>query len=219
MGSSSTVEAVLDRLRSFGTATLHEVMGRKNALDSSIRPLWWPVNMSGLAFTVACPPDDNLAVHRALAIAGSNDVLVVTMSGYSEAGFWGDVATTAAQARGIRGLVTDGGVRDSRSIREMRFPVFSRAVSIKGTTKDAYGLINEPIACGGIIIHPGDYVVGDDDGVVIVEASQAEQVIEAARQREEKEEVFRRELRDGKTTLELLGLRAVVERLERTEGR
>jgi 4-hydroxy-4-methyl-2-oxoglutarate aldolase len=189
-------------------------MGRRGALDAGLRPLWQGIRLCGTAFTLRARVGDNLTLHQAIYAAQAGDVLVADAGGYTEAGMWGDVTTTAAMARGIEGLVIDGAVRDVESIRQMRFPIFSRGVSMKGTTKKSLGEIGVPIALGGVTVNPGDLVLGDEDGVVVVPKEIAAEVLEAARRKEAYEEGLRQQLRAGKTTLELLGFDEVIRRLE-----
>src|SRR5690606_18793986 len=151
-------------------ATVHEAQGQKGALSSAIKPLDPAMRLAGPALTVNCRPDDNLAIHYALTIARPGDVIVVDAKGFVEAGAWGDVMTLMARKKGVAGLVIDGSVRDANAIVEMGFPVFSRGISIKGTAKNQPGAVDVPIVCGGVGINPGDVVLGDRDGLVVIEA-------------------------------------------------
>jgi 4-hydroxy-4-methyl-2-oxoglutarate aldolase len=195
----------------FDTATVHEASGGRGALSSRIKPIDPLSQLCGPAVTVACRPGDNLILHQAIYAANPGDVLVVTVGGYEEAGPWGEVMTVAAQARGIAGLIIDGSVRDSRSIIELKFPVFSKSLCIKGTTKDSLGLINHPLIIGGITVHPGDLVLGDADGVVVVARQEIEKVLSACQLRAAKEEKIIAELKNGKSTLELYGLDRILQ--------
>jgi 4-hydroxy-4-methyl-2-oxoglutarate aldolase len=185
-------------------ATVHEACGQQGMLPSAIRPIKPGLTVSGPAYTVACAPRDNLALHRALATAPAGSVLVCHTAGWPDAGYFGDVMTTAAMARGLTGLVIDGCVRDWA---EIDFPVFSRGLCVGGTTKDP--LLPSAVGCrlriGTVDIDPGDLVIGDDDGVVIVPAVRVDEVTAAAHAREAKEEDLRRRLRAGATTMELFG--------------
>jgi len=218
IGNTAAAKAVdpgiLQGFRAVSTASVHEVMGRRGALDAGLRPLWQGIRMCGTAFTLRARVGDNLTLHQAIYAAQAGDVLVADAGGYTEAGMWGDVTTTAAMARGIEGLVIDGAVRDVESIRQLRFPIFSRGVSMKGTTKKSLGEIGVPIAFGGVTVNPGDLILGDEDGVVVVPKKIAAEVLEAARRKEAHEEELRQQLRAGKTTLELLGFDEVIRRLE-----
>ncbi len=193
-------------LGAFGTATLHEAHGKKGAMPFYMKPLYPGMKVCGPALTVAVSPGDNLMIHYAMTLAQPGDVLVVDAKGFTEAGPWGDIMTTAAMVRGIAGLVIDGCVRDAETIREMGFAVFARGTSMKGTTKTLPGDVNVPITCASVPVYPGDIVVGDDDGVVVIPATAATTVLEQARTREANEDEKRRELKAGKTTVELLGV-------------
>jgi 4-hydroxy-4-methyl-2-oxoglutarate aldolase len=169
--------------------------------------------LSGRALTVDAAPADNLVIRFALLKARPGDVLMIDVKGFVEAGPWGDILTEAAMARGIAGLVIDGAVRDAASIAEMKFPVFCRALSIKGTGKNQPGPIGEPISLGGVVIRTGDVIIGDRDGIVVVPAGDAKTVLQKARERAAKEENFRQGIRAGRTTVELLGLESSGPRL------
>lgn len=203
----------LEQLKRFGAATVHEAQGQKGALSSAIKPLDPAMRLAGPALTVDCRPDDNLAIHYALTIARPGDVIVVDAKGFVEAGAWGDVMTLMARKKGVAGLVIDGSVRDAGAIVGMGFPVFSRGISIKGTAKNQPGGVDVPITCGGVRINPGDVVLGDRDGVVVIEADFVPQAISLSRQREEKENAFRRAIEEGRPLAELIGLPQVFERL------
>lgn len=195
----------LDLFAEAGAATVHEAQGRRGAMDSAITPLSPAVRMCGRAYPVDAAPADNLAVQIALTRAAPGDVLVVDAKGYVEAGAWGDILALAAQVRGLAGLVIDGSVRDSQEIVAMGFPVFSRGVCIKGTTKLNAGRQAEPVTCGGVVVRAGDVVVGDADGVVVVPADDVERVAEAVVARLRKEETYRERLRAGENLLDVLG--------------
>jgi 4-hydroxy-4-methyl-2-oxoglutarate aldolase len=203
--------ALIRELSGYDSATVHEAYGGKGALDSALKPLDIRMKVCGPAITVAARPGDNLILHKAIYVAAKGDVLVVSAGGYVEAGPWGEIMTLAAQERGIAGLIIDGSVRDSNPIRELRFPVFSKGVCIKGTTKETPGAVNAPIQIGGISIQPGDAVLGDADGVVVVAARDLPEVLEKCRLRKEKEEKIRGELKKGKTTLELYGFDKILQ--------
>jgi len=200
-------------LRELGAATVHEAQGGRGALCSAIKPIDPRSRLAGRALTVDAAPADNLILHHAVLKAHPGDVLVVDAKGFLEAGPWGDILTEAAIARGIAGLVIDGAVRDAAAIEEMGFPVFCRGLSIKGTGKNQPGRVGQPIVVGGAMIRTGDVVLGDRDGVVVVPAEEAETVLESARRRAAKEENFRKAIREGRSTVELLGLEAAIQRL------
>jgi 4-hydroxy-4-methyl-2-oxoglutarate aldolase len=210
--------SVSELLRELGSATLHEAQSQTGALASAIKPLDPMRRLAGPAMTVDAKPGDNLVIHHALAFARPGDVLVVDAKGYTEAGPWGDILTLAAQKIGIVGLIIDGAVRDSDSILAMGFPVFSRGLSICATQKNQPGQVNVPIICGGVAISPGDWIMGDRDGVVVIPRRNVLAVIAAAQEREAAETVLREGIEAGKSTIELLGLETSLRRVG-LEGR
>ena len=191
---------------SVASATAHEAMERRGALDSSIKPVRRGMKVLVPAFTCVCPPGDNLTLHAALKMAKAGDVIVCASAGFTEQGLFGDVMASCAMGKGIAGLVVDGGVRDGATIAEIGFPVFARALSIKGSVKETLGALNKPIVAGGMLVEPGDLVIGDDDGVCIVPKAEIAAIAAASKTREEKEARFRRELLQGKTTWDMLNL-------------
>lgn len=203
---------LVEAIREFPTATVCEAYGGKGALFHFIKAIQRGMKLCGPAIPVAVRPGDNVIVHKAIYVAQPGDVLVINTSSFLEAGFWGGIMTEAAQQRQIAGLVTDGAVRDTDEIIQMGFPVFCQGISIKGTTKTCLGTINQPIQFAGVIIQPGDLIIGDSDGVVVVAREDVAGVIETANRREEKEKTISSQLRQGKSTLELYGFSAVLER-------
>jgi len=201
---------VLAQFREIAPATAHEALGKTGAMMSDIKPIYSGMKVCGPAITVRCHPGDNLMLHKAVAIAEPGDVLVACV-GCTEAGYWGEVITVAAQARGIAGLVLDGSVRDGVAIKKRGFPVFSRGLCMKGTVKETIEWINHPISCGDVLVNPGDIILGDDDGIVVIPKERAEEILKKSQEREKKEEKMMRELVAGKLTLELLGLDKVLE--------
>jgi 4-hydroxy-4-methyl-2-oxoglutarate aldolase len=199
-------ETIAKRFVGFDPATLYEAAGRRGMVDPTIRPAWAGAHVCGVASTVECPPGDNLMLHHAVAAAKPGIVIVATMGGYLLAGAWGEILTVAAQAKGVVGLVADGAVRDIAAISEREFPVFSRALAIGSCTKERFGSLDVPIQFGGVTVRPGDIVVGDVDGLVIVPQERAEEVLAAASARRMREAEIMEELRKGKTTIELLRL-------------
>ncbi|MDF2682174.1 MAG: Dimethylmenaquinone methyltransferase [Brevibacillus sp.] len=189
----------------FSAATLLEAAGKKGALPSGIKPLSPFMKICGPAVTVSSPPQDNIMLHEAIIAAQSGDVLVVEVSSVYEAGYWGDIMTHAAIYKGLQGLVIDGCARDGEDIRQMGFPVFSRGLCIQGTGKKGGGTINHPVVIGDVTIQPGDLVVGDGDGVVVIAKKEIEDVLQRAQQREDEEERVRKLLSQGKTTMEIYG--------------
>jgi 4-hydroxy-4-methyl-2-oxoglutarate aldolase len=206
--------ATLHALRQLGAATIYEAQGAKGALDSGIKPIAPGMRLAGPALTVDTRPADNLMLHYAMLKARPGDVLVVDAKGFLEAGVWGDVFTEQAQRIGLAGLVIHGAVRDAAAMTEAGFPVFSRGLSIKGTGKHQPGRLNVTVTIGDVGIDPGDIIVGDQDGVVVVQRHEVDAVLLKSRQREEKEAQFRQRIRDGATTVDLLGLEETLRRLE-----
>jgi len=202
---------LIEELSRFDSATVHEASGGRGALESSIKPVDPKSRLCGPALTVAGRPGDNLIIHKAIYAAEKGDVLVVSVGGFTEAGPWGEIMTLAARVRGIAGLVIDGSIRDSMAIRELGFPAFSKGLSIKGTTKDSLGYINHPIIIGGVTVHPGDAILGDADGVVVVARTDLTEVLEKSKLRKEKEEKIKKELQMGKSTLELYGFDKILQ--------
>lgn len=194
------------RLAKLGAATVYEAHGETGALDTAIKPLDPRMTVAGRAVTVRLEPADNWFIHAALLEAGEGDVLVVDVGGFVQAGPWGDVLTYAAQQRGLAGLVIDGAVRDSQGIIAAGFPVFSRGICIRRTTKVQRGDINVPVRVGGIEVRPGDIMVGDADGLVRIAADEGEAALREAEAREAKENWQREQLRNGAFTIDLLGL-------------
>ena len=196
--------ATAEELQRMGSATL----GESGALTSPprLRPVWPGARLAAPAFPVRCTPGDNLALHVAVASAPAGSALVVDVGEVAERGYWGEVLTTGAQARGLAGLVIDGGVRDVAALRSHGFPVFSSLVALPGATKQARGSVGAPIRFAGLPVALGDWVVGDVDGVVIVPGGELESVIAAARARTAKEAGYFEALGAGATTVELLGL-------------
>jgi 4-hydroxy-4-methyl-2-oxoglutarate aldolase len=209
------LETLLEELAAFDTATLYEAAGQTGMVDPAIRPVWKGARLCGPALTVRCPAGDNLALHHAVTIAAPGDVLVASADGYLLAGAWGEVLTVAAQARGIAGLAIDGAIRDSEAIAQRAFPVFSRGLAIGACTKEKYGELNIPLLFGGVKVRPGDIVVGDADGIVILDRDRLEATLECARQRRAREQKLMAQLQSGKSTLELLDL----PRLPSSDGR
>ncbi len=195
-----------------GAATIHECVGKEtgNAMDAGIKPIGPGMKVSGPAITVECFPNDNSTLHIAMTMCQPGDVLVVDAHGV-ESGMLGSQMAFQCVHRGIGGLIIDGGVRDIEELREMGFACFSRHVSPQGTAKNTLGSINVPVQCGGVIVNPGDVVVADDDGVVIVPRQMAREVLQKSRARDEKEKADRELYNKGKTSAELLGLQRLLD--------
>lgn len=202
---------LVDRLSKYSSATIHEAQGRLGALSSTIKPVDHTMSLCGPAFTVRCAPRDNLMLQVAIAHARPGDVIVVSAGEYAEAGSFGDVLANACQAKGLAGLVTDTGVRDTRELRELGFPVFSHSVSIKGTVKETVGPMAEPVLVGGELIRPGDVVRGDADGVVVVRREDLAHAVRRSQEREDAEAGYIAAYHAGKSVIEVSNLAAVLE--------
>ncbi len=202
-GSDAEVAAALGAL---GSATLGESGGR--AAHRRLRPAWTGATLAAPAYPVGCTPGDNLAVHVGVTKAPRGSVLVVDVGQVADRGYWGEVLTTAAESVGLAGLVLDGGVRDVAALEAHGFPVFSATIALTGATKDKPGTVGAPVRVGGVLVSAGDWVVADVDGVTFLPGAELESVLAAGRAREAKEAVFFEALRDGRTTVELLGLDA-----------
>ncbi|HEX9545952.1 MAG TPA: hypothetical protein VF942_01375 [Acidimicrobiales bacterium] len=193
-----------DRLMALGAATLGESGGE--AMDPRIKAVWAGATVAGPAFAVVCGEADNLAIHVAVADAPSGSVLVADASRPPERGYWGEVLTTGAEARGLAGLVIDGGVRDVTAIEAHQFPIFSSTIALRGAVKVTGGSVGGSTNVGGVNVRTGDWVVGDADGVVVIRADRLEEVVAAGEARAAKELGLFKALREGATTIELLGL-------------
>jgi 4-hydroxy-4-methyl-2-oxoglutarate aldolase len=198
---------LVEAARSFGTATLHEAGGKIGALPPQIKPMAPSFRICGPAFTVQGPPGDNLRLHRALAAARPGDVIVASVGGVHEYGYWGEIMSTAGKASNLGGLVIDGCVRDGTLLEGVGFPVFARGLCIRGTGKDfeARAWLGAPLLIGDTTIEPGDLVCGDTDGVCVVPRARAAEVIQKSLDREAKEAKVMDQLRAGATTLDLYG--------------
>jgi 4-hydroxy-4-methyl-2-oxoglutarate aldolase len=203
----------VDRLQQFGVATIHEAIGRVGLLDPRLRPIQTGVRVAGTAVTVECWPGDNLMIHAAVEQCRPGDLLVVTTTSESTDGVFGELLATSLQSRGVRGLVTTTGVRDTEELRAMSFPVWSAAVSAQGTVKATAGSVNVPVAIGRTVVRPGDVVVADDDGIVLVPRRDSAVAIEAATARVAKEEQTRAALAVGELGLDRYGLRSLLAEL------
>jgi 4-hydroxy-4-methyl-2-oxoglutarate aldolase len=202
--------ADIHRLGAAGVATVHEAQGRSGLLRPYLRPIHPAARVTGSAVPVLCGPGDNLMIHAAIAVVQPGDVLVVATTSESTDGMFGELLAESCLAHGVAGLVIDAGVRDTVEITALGFPVWSKAISAQGTSKAIAGSVNVPIVCAGTSVSPGDVVVGDADGVVIVPRETAASVAAAAEQRLEKEQRTRARLKAGELGLDIYGLRDVL---------
>ena len=201
----------IETLQRLGVSTVHEAQGRSGLLQPYMRPLWRGARVAGSAVTALCHPGDNWMIHVACDVVKKGDILVVACSSENSDGAFGELLATSLKALGVKGVVLDMGCRDAAEISEMKFPLWSRAISAKGTVKASVGSVNVPVVCAGVNVKPGDVIVADDDGVVVVDRKKAQEVARAGEEREKKEAGSRARLQKGELGLDIYGMRKQLE--------
>lgn len=201
---------ISEKFKGYPTGNVCDSNNREGAMDAQIKPIDPESKLIGRAYTCSCPPGDNLTIHKAVLECKPGDVLVVNCCSYMGGGVFGELLAVACMYRGLAGVIIDGACRDSQEIKEMGFPVFVRGFNPGGTVKETLGHTGVPIVCGGVMVVPGDIIVGDADGVVVVPQDKAEEVLARTRVKYEKENEIRELLKQGQTTVELLNLGAKI---------
>jgi 4-hydroxy-4-methyl-2-oxoglutarate aldolase len=206
--------ALVDQLASYGTATVHEAIGRRGYLGPAIRPVQFDKRIAGTALTVVCWPGDNLMLHVAVEQAKPGDIVVVTTASPNSDGLFGDLIATSLQAHGVRGIIMAAGVRDTKRLRDMDFPAWTANVSAQGTVKETPGAVNVPVVIGGQTVRPGDAIVADDDGVCVVPRVDVQNAVSASEARQLREEKTRKDLAAGILGIDMYNLRPKLAKVE-----
>lgn len=204
---------VIARLGKCGVATVHEAQGRRGLMAPYLRPIYPTARMAGSAITISSQPGDNLMIHAAIEVVKPGDVLVVTTTSASTDGMFGELLGVSCQAHGVAGLIIDAGIRDTAELTGMQFPAWAKAISAQGTVKSTAGSVNIPVVCAGAVVNPGDVIVADADGVVVVPGGEAARIAELSEERLLKEEKTRERLRKGELGVDFYGLRAKLNEL------
>ena len=204
-------DEILSVYKKLDVSTVYEAQGRQGLLDYSIKGIQSGVYLVGAAVTVTCPAGDNLMIHAAIEVCEPGDILVITTIGEDQAGMIGELIVTALMKKGVKGIITDSGIRDVSQLRSMKFPVWSQSVTSRGTTKSRGGWVNAPAVCGGVLVHPGDLILADDDVVVVVKRADFDSSLQSSLERLKKEEQTKEKIESGQFSLDFYNLRPVLE--------